>query len=54
MDAERIAVHRRGERTYEEIAAAGFESTAPLPPFETLPFQARRLFLTARAEKSRR
>lgn len=44
LDREQILVHRRDQRSYEAIEVAGREAVKQLPPFEAIPFQARRLF----------
>lgn len=44
LEREQILVHQRGERSYEAVEVADREAVKPLPPFETMAFQARRLF----------
>lgn len=44
---EQLTVYRRGALAYEPIEVAGREATKPLPPFETIEFQAGRMFLLA-------
>lgn len=45
LDREQLLVYRRGERSYEPIEVAGREAVKALPPFESVNFVARRVFL---------
>ncbi len=45
LDLEQLLVYRRGERAYHPIEVAGREAVKALPPFETVDFVAKRVFL---------
>ena len=47
LDRDQLLVYRRGERGYEPIDVAGRETVKVLPPFETVEFSAKRVFLLA-------
>ncbi len=50
---EQLLVYRRGARAYEPIEVAGRETVKALPPFETVEFVAKRVFLLAGMMKPR-
>lgn len=54
LDREQLLVYRRGERGYEPVEVAGAEAVKPLPPFEGVQFNAKRVFLLTGMMRSER
>lgn len=52
LSREQLTGYRRGEAGYEPIEVAGRESIKVLPPFESVEFHAKRVFLLARMAKT--
>ncbi len=53
VDKEEITFYQKGERTYQMIEVAGFETIKPLAPFEGVDFEVQRVFIMAHVQNNR-